>query len=116
MGKKQRTPSARQKLAIFLRLHWLDPYPAFPHGVSGAVGLLSGFVLVVCSLLGRFSAAQSPFLLLYIVAAAVNAASGLLIANRAPAKAQARNGRDWKTNCHEAAGVVAPSTFLPKTP
>ncbi|CBY39927.1 unnamed protein product, partial [Oikopleura dioica] len=61
------------------RLKWLTPALYLPHGLSGVICLVLGFVLTLCSIMGNFSLIKSSVLYVFIASAVVNAISGIVL-------------------------------------
>jgi len=74
----------RSTFSRFKGLSWTAPSKALPHGLTGVVSLLSGFVLIVGSLAGSFAAVESPLLLIYVASTMANALAGYFMSGRAP--------------------------------
>jgi hypothetical protein len=70
------------------KLNWIAPRVLYPHGISGAVGLLTGFALVVGSIIGNFKMLYSHILHVYLGASSINAITGFSMAKLAPTSAQ----------------------------
>jgi hypothetical protein len=76
---------SRSILSRVIGLHWLDPFKALPHGVSGLGCVGIGIVLIIAALAGDIRITSHPFLQgLYAYATFANAAAGLFITGRAP--------------------------------
>ena len=53
-----------------------------PHGISGAVSLITGFLIILGSLSGQYALLRSPWILYtYVISTAMNAVAGLILAN-----------------------------------
>jgi hypothetical protein len=83
-----KTPTFAKRMKVFCSLDWLAPFIFFPHGVSGAIALILGLAITLSSLFGNYYLLNSYALHVYSAAIFTNAASGILITNRAPVQSR----------------------------
>jgi len=68
----------------FLGLNWFSlPSRVLPHGLCGAIGLLSGAVLIFGSVVGSYTFIRSWIFQLFLTSSAASAIAGFLMAGRA---------------------------------